>query len=65
MFAQYDFCSSDADAKLTGGWRSDAHDVYKRANFAPSDRCAVAMHSTTAEDLSLLHYIHGSPAPPR
>jgi hypothetical protein len=56
---------SDADAKLTGGWRSDAHDVYKRANFAPSDRCAVAMHSTTAEDLSLLHYIHGSPAPPR
>jgi hypothetical protein len=56
---------TDADAKLTGGWRSNAHDVYKRANFAPSDRCAVAMHSTTAEDLTLLTYIHTTPAPPR
>jgi sterol desaturase/sphingolipid hydroxylase (fatty acid hydroxylase superfamily) len=32
---------------LTGGWRSDAHDVYKRANFAPSDRCAASMHDNS------------------
>ena len=56
---------SDADAKLTGGWRSDAHEAYKRANFAPSDRCATDMHNTRADDLTLLAYVHSVPAPPR
>jgi hypothetical protein len=59
------FGGTDADAKLTGGWRSDAHDVYKRANFAASDRCALAMHSLQADDLTLLSYIHSAPAPSR
>lgn len=56
---------SDADAKLTGGWRSDAHDVYKRANFAASDRCAMAMHNAQPDSLPLTLYIHSAPAPQR
>jgi hypothetical protein len=54
---------TDSDAKLTGGWRSDAHDVYKRANFAPSDRCAASMHDNSADDLSLISYVHTVPKP--
>ena len=54
---------SDSDAKLTGGWRSDAHDAYKRANFAPSDRCAASMHNALADDLSLISYVHTVPVP--
>jgi hypothetical protein len=52
---------TDSDAKLTGGWRSDAHDVYKRANFAPSDRCAASMRDNS--DLTLISYVHTVPKP--
>jgi hypothetical protein len=54
---------SEADAKLTGGWRSDAHNAYKRANFAASDRCALAMHNAVPDSLPLTHYVHSSAAP--
>jgi hypothetical protein len=54
---------TDDDAKLTGGWRSDAHNAYKRANFAASDRCVSAMHNTAPDSISLMHYIHSAPAP--
>lgn len=53
----------ESDAKLTGGWRSDAYDVYKRSNFAASDRCAVAVHSTIPDSLPLTLYMHSAPAP--
>jgi hypothetical protein len=59
------FGGSDSDAKLTGGWRSDAFHIYQRANFASSDRCASAMHSTQADDIGMLRYIHTTAAPSR
>ncbi len=44
-------------------YKRDAHDVYKRANFAPSDRCAASMHDNSADDLSLISYVHTVPKP--
>lgn len=55
---------SDADAKLTSGWRSDAHNLYKQANLAASDRCALAMHNALTDSFPLTHHVHSTAAPP-
>jgi hypothetical protein len=52
------------DCKTSGGWHSAAYEKYQRSDFAMADRCAAAMHNTTAVDLSLVRYVHSTPSPP-
>ncbi len=40
-------------------------DVYKRSNFAASDRCAAVMHSAIPDSLPLTLYVHSASAPQR
>jgi hypothetical protein len=55
---------SKEDCKTSGGWHSKAHEKYERSDFAMSDRCATAMHNSSAVDLNVVRYVHSTPCPP-
>jgi hypothetical protein len=52
------------DCKISGGWHSKAYEKYQRSDFAMADRCAAAMHNTSAVDLNVVKYVHSTPCPP-
>jgi hypothetical protein len=52
------------DCKTSGGWHSNAYEKYQRSDFAMADRCAAAMHNTSAVDLNVVRYVHSTPCPP-
>ena len=51
------------DCKQSGGWHSDAFEIYQRPDFSVSDRCGEAMHNVTAVDNNMVRYVHSTSGP--